>query len=84
MKNYKSTNYVKVLVAFNGTITSLFVKENNTYEMLKALRDKHSEKSFYNVSTLSVSMRKVRIENRRAQALPQIIENSFKKVQSIF
>lgn len=84
MKTKKLTNYVKVVVSFNGAITKLFIKENNVYEMLKGLRDAHSEKSMYQVDTLSVSMRKVRIENRKATLLAPVIKASFEKIQTIF
>jgi len=72
--NYPNkTNFVKVIVTGTHVNTRLFIKETEVYKTLQVISDIHGNFSKGEAS-LSVDMRKVRIDSPKARKLSAILD----------
>jgi hypothetical protein len=68
-------NYVKINANVAGQKVKLFIRESDTYKVLKGLTLQHGNKE-YSVSSLSVDMRKVSIPDRKRGLIKPLVEKS--------
>ncbi len=85
-------NYVKIKAHSPHIKLSLFVKESDTCKVLTAIREKHMKTpaissycpymGYTNENFLSVSMKRVKLDNNKRKLLQPIVERSLQAISN--